>query len=39
VIDAPDEDHWLYHFRANACLLTAVAGLPRFRARGFREAA
>jgi imidazolonepropionase len=39
VIDAPDEDHWLYHFRANACLLTAIAGVPRFRARGFREVA
>jgi imidazolonepropionase len=39
VIDAPDEDHWLYHFRANAALLTAVAGTVRWRAPGFREAA
>ena len=38
VIDAPDEDHWLYHFRANAALLTAVAGVVRWRAPGFREA-
>jgi imidazolonepropionase len=26
VIDAPDVDHWLYHFRANACRLTVVDG-------------
>ena len=26
VIDAPDVDHWLYHFRANACLRTVIAG-------------
>jgi imidazolonepropionase len=37
VIDSPDEDHWLYHFRANAALLTAVAGAVGWRAPGFRE--
>jgi imidazolonepropionase len=37
VIDAPDEEHWLYHFRANACLMTAVAGEVRWRAPGWRE--
>ncbi len=26
VIDAPDVDHWLYHLRANACVVTAIAG-------------
>lgn len=26
VIDAPDVDHWLYHFRANACRLTVADG-------------
>ena len=26
VLDAPDVDHWLYHLRPNACLLTVVAG-------------
>jgi imidazolonepropionase len=26
VIDAPDVDHWLYHFRANACRMTVVDG-------------
>jgi imidazolonepropionase len=26
VIDAPDVEHWLYHFRANACRLTVVDG-------------
>ncbi|HXE57777.1 MAG TPA: imidazolonepropionase [Gemmatimonadales bacterium] len=26
VIDAPDVNHWLYHFRANACVLTVAGG-------------
>jgi len=26
VIDAPDVNHWMYHFRANACLRTVRAG-------------
>ena len=32
IIDAPDEDQWLYHFRANATLLTAIGGVVRWRA-------
>lgn len=26
VIDSPDVNHWLYHFRPNACILTIAAG-------------
>jgi len=26
VIDAPDVNHWMYHFRPNACVLTVAAG-------------
>ena len=26
VIDAPDVNHWLYHFRSNACVMTVAAG-------------
>lgn len=26
VIDAPDVDHWLYHFQPNACVMTAIGG-------------
>lgn len=26
IIDAPDVNHWLYHFRANACIKTVVQG-------------
>jgi imidazolonepropionase len=26
VIDAPDVNHWLYHFRPNACRMTVIAG-------------
>ena len=26
IIDAPDVNQWLYHFRANACLRTVIAG-------------
>jgi imidazolonepropionase len=32
VIDAPDVDHWLYHFRANACRLTVTDGAVTHRA-------
>lgn len=32
VIDAPDVTNWLYHLRPNACVLTAVAGVPRWLA-------
>ena len=36
LIDAPDVEHWLYHFEANACLLTVVDGRVRARAPDFR---
>lgn len=26
IIDAPDVNHWLYHFRSNACVRTVIAG-------------
>ena len=29
VIDAPDVDHWLYHFRPNACVMTLIGGIAR----------
>ncbi len=32
VIDAPDVNHWLYHFRPNACIMTTVAGITRWSA-------
>lgn len=34
VIDAPDPDAWMYHFQANACLLTVQRGVVRWRAAG-----
>jgi imidazolonepropionase len=30
IIDAPDVNHWLYHLRPNACVMTAVRGVPRW---------
>jgi imidazolonepropionase len=35
VIDAPDVDHWLYNFRANACRLTVTDGRMRATGAGF----
>jgi imidazolonepropionase len=35
IIDAPDVEFWMYHFRANACLRTVRAGATRWRAPGF----
>lgn len=35
IIDAPDPEFWMYHFRANACLRTVRAGDTRWRAPGF----
>ena len=32
LIDAPDVNHWLYHFRPNACILTTVGGITRWSA-------
>jgi imidazolonepropionase len=34
VIDAPDVNHWLYHFRPNACVMTFIGGIPRWIAPG-----
>jgi len=34
IIDAPDVNHWLYHFRPNACVMTSVGGIPRWSAPG-----
>jgi imidazolonepropionase len=34
IIDAPSVDHWLYHFRPNACWMTLVGGVPRWEAHG-----
>ena len=28
VIDSPDVDHWMYHFRPNACSTTVIGGEP-----------
>jgi imidazolonepropionase len=39
VIDAPDEDHYVYQFRPNACLLAAAGGVARWRAPGFQHEA
>jgi imidazolonepropionase len=32
VIDAPDVNHWIYHFRPNACAMTVISGIERWRA-------
>lgn len=32
VIDAPDVNHWLYHFRPNACVRTVIGGETAWRA-------
>ncbi len=34
VIDSPDVNHWLYHFRPNACVLTVAAGRVCWQAAG-----
>jgi imidazolonepropionase len=33
VIEAPSVDHWLYHFRPNACVVTVIGGVIRWTAR------
>ena len=30
VLDAPDVNHWLYHFQPNATVMTAIAGVTRW---------
>ena len=32
IIDAPDVNQWLYHFRPNACVETVTGGITRWRA-------
>lgn len=32
VIDAPDVEQWLYHFRANACVRTVIGGVTAWAA-------
>ncbi len=32
IIDAPDVNHWIYHFRANACVETVIGGVSRWKA-------
>lgn len=32
VIEAPDVNHWLYHFRPNACVRTVIAGATVWQA-------
>jgi imidazolonepropionase len=32
LIDAPDVNHWIYHFRPNACVMTVIAGIERWKA-------
>jgi imidazolonepropionase len=32
LIDAPDVNHWIYHFRPNACVMSVVGGIQRWKA-------
>jgi imidazolonepropionase len=32
LIDAPDVNQWLYHFRPNACIMTTIGGTTRWSA-------
>lgn len=32
LLDAPDMNHWLYHFRPNACVMTVINGIERWTA-------
>jgi imidazolonepropionase len=32
VIDAPDVNHWIYHFHPNACIMTRITGIERWTA-------
>jgi imidazolonepropionase len=32
VIDAPDINHWIYHFRPNACVMTVIIGIEHWAA-------
>jgi len=37
VIEAPTVDHWMYHFRPNACVMTAIGGVARWTAHGAHQ--
>jgi len=37
LIAAPDVEHWLYHFRPNACVLTVANGLVRWDAADYSD--
>ena len=39
LIDAPDVNHWLYHFRPNACIMTTIGGTTRSAADGSHQPA
>ncbi|MFL5401508.1 MAG: imidazolonepropionase [Gemmatimonadales bacterium] len=39
VIDAPSVDQWLYHFRANACVMTVIGGVSRWTAHAAHQPA
>lgn len=39
LIDATDVNHWIYHFRPNACLMTSVRGIVRWAADGAHQPA
>ncbi len=30
IVDAPDVNHWIYHFRPNACVETVIGGITRW---------
>ncbi len=30
VMDAPDVNHWIYHFRSNSCVMTVIGGITRW---------
>jgi imidazolonepropionase len=32
LLDAPDVNHWIYHFRPNACVMAVVGGVQRGKA-------
>jgi imidazolonepropionase len=32
VLDAPEVNHWLYQLRPNACVMTVISGIERWRA-------
>jgi imidazolonepropionase len=39
IIDAPDVNHWLYHFRPNACSMTVIGGALRWSAHAAHQPA